>query len=65
MLQLFDSYQNKKNKYLKVITTECSIKNHLAFHLARHTFGTTVTLLNEVPLVTVSKMLGHTKLSTT
>lgn len=30
-----------------------------------HTFVTTVTLSNGVPIETVSKMLGHTKLATT
>jgi site-specific recombinase XerD len=33
--------------------------------VARHTFATTLTLLNDVPLETVSKLLGHTKISTT
>ena len=33
--------------------------------MARHTFATTVTLSNGVPLETVSRMLGHTKISTT
>mgnify|MGYP002552611772 CR=1 FL=1 len=35
------------------------------FHVARHTFATTITLQREIPLETVSKMLGHTKITTT
>lgn len=37
----------------------------LSFHLSRHTFATTVTLANGVPIETVSKMLGHTNIQTT
>jgi site-specific recombinase XerD len=37
----------------------------MSFHLARHTFATAVTLKNGVPIETISKMLGHTKISTT
>jgi site-specific recombinase XerD len=33
--------------------------------MARHTFATTVTLGNDVPIESVSKMLGHTKITTT
>jgi site-specific recombinase XerD len=53
------------NKYVKEIAQLCGIKKELSFHAARHTFATTVTLTNGVPVETVSKMLGHTKLSTT
>jgi len=35
------------------------------FHMARHTFATTVTLSQGVPLETVSQMLGHTNILTT
>jgi integrase/recombinase XerD len=35
------------------------------FHLARHTFATTITLSNGVPIETVSKVLGHNSISTT
>ena|GEM_PF-19144 len=53
------------NRSLKIIAEVCSIKKHFTFHLARHTFATTVTLINGVPIESISKMLGHTKLSTT
>jgi site-specific recombinase XerD len=53
------------NSYLKEIATVCGINKELTFHIARHTFATTVTLSNGVPLETVSKMLGHTNLKTT
>lgn len=55
----------KMNAYLKEIGDICGIKKKLTMHLARHTFATTVTLANNVPIETVSKMLGHTKLATT
>lgn len=55
----------KFNAYLKEIATVCKINKELTFHVARHTFATTVTLTNGVPIETVSKMLGHTKLQTT
>jgi site-specific recombinase XerD len=55
----------KTNSYLKEIADLCEIKKKLTFHIACHTFATTVTLTNGVPIETVSKMLGHTKLATT
>lgn len=55
----------KINLYLKEIADAVGIKKNLTFHMARHTFATTVTLSNGVPIETVSKMLGHTKLATT
>ncbi|MFW5726733.1 MAG: site-specific integrase, partial [bacterium] len=59
-------YTNQKtNAYLKEIATLCEIDKNLSFHLARHTFATTVTLANGVPIESVSKMLGHTSLRTT
>jgi len=53
------------NAYLKEIADVCGIKKKLTFHLARHTFATTVTLSNGVPIESVSKMLGHRSLKTT
>ncbi|TRZ42491.1 site-specific integrase [Robertkochia solimangrovi] len=55
----------KTNKYIREIAESCGIRKHLTFHVARHTFATTVMLTNGVPIETVSKLLGHTKLSTT
>ena len=53
------------NAYLKEIADVCGINKNLTFHIARHTFATTITLTNGVPIETVSKMLGHTNLRTT
>ncbi|SFZ89556.1 Site-specific recombinase XerD [Flaviramulus basaltis] len=55
----------KLNSYLKEIADMSGIKKNLTFHMARHTFATTVTLSNGVPIETVSKLLGHTKIVTT
>tara|TARA_B100000949_G_C14256641_1_gene440792 strand:+ start:274 stop:1515 length:1242 start_codon:yes stop_codon:yes gene_type:complete len=59
------SSNQKTNAYLKEIAISCGIDKNLTFHVARHTFATTVMLSNNVPIETVSKLLGHTKLSTT
>lgn len=53
------------NSYLKEIGDLCGIDKNLTFHLARHTFATTITLAKGVPIETVSKMLGHTNIQTT
>ncbi|MDR1698735.1 MAG: site-specific integrase [Prevotellaceae bacterium] len=55
----------KMNAYLKEIADLCGINKELTFHIARHTFATTVTLTNGVPIESVSKMLGHRNLRTT
>ncbi|MCC4214385.1 site-specific integrase [Leeuwenhoekiella parthenopeia] len=64
--KLLPVFSNQKtNKYLKELTPICKIRKKLSFHAARHTFATTVTLANGVPIETVSKLLGHHKISTT
>ncbi|MES2416652.1 MAG: site-specific integrase [Bacteroidota bacterium] len=68
--ELYDSVfpvlsNQKMNAYLKEIAGAYSIYKTLTFHIARHTFATTVTLSNNVPLETVAKMLGHKDLKTT
>lgn len=55
----------KMNDYIKEIIAICDIDKDITFHSARHTFATTVTLENGVPIESVSKMLGHTNVQTT
>lgn len=55
----------KMNLNLKKIAKLCNFSKKLSFHCARHTFATTVTLTNGVPIETVGKMLGHRSLRTT
>jgi len=53
------------NAYLKEIAGLAGITKNLTFHMARHTFATTVTLANGVSLEAVSAQLGHTNLRQT
>ena len=55
----------KYNLYLKEIASICGIEKNVTSHIARHTFATTVTYANGVSIESISKMLGHTKISTT
>jgi site-specific recombinase XerD len=55
----------KMNSYLKEIADVCGINKELTFHIARHTFATSVTLANGVSIESVSKMLGHKNMRTT
>ena len=55
----------KMNSYLKELGDICNINKNITMHIARHTFATSVTLSNGVPIETVSKILGHTSLKTT
>ena len=64
--EVFPVISNQKtNKYLKEIIQSNGVRKKITFHSARLTFATVVTLSNGVPIETVSKLLGHTKLSTT
>ena len=55
----------KMNSYLKELGDICKIRKNITMHMARHTFATSVTLSNGVPIETVSKILGHKELKTT
>jgi len=64
--QLLPVISNTKyNAYLKEVVQLCNIDKIISTHSARHTFATTVTLENDVPIETVSKMLGHKSIRTT
>ena len=63
---VFKKISNQKlNQNLKKLAEKCQINKNITFHLARHTFATTITLNNNIPIETVSKVLGHKKISTT
>jgi site-specific recombinase XerD len=53
------------NAYLKELADLCNIQKDLSYHVARHTFATTVTMMNGVPIESVSKMLGHKNIQST
>ena len=55
----------KYNDYLKEIAAILGIQKRVTSHLTRHTFATTVTYANGVSIESISKMLGHTTLTTT
>lgn len=64
--QLLPVLSNQKyNSYLKEIAAICNINKDLKTHMARHTFGTTVTLANDVPLESIKEMMGHKSLRQT
>ena len=53
------------NLFLKDIAILCNIDKRITYHTARHTFASTVTLANNVSLIVVSKMLGHSNVRMT
>ena len=55
----------KVNAYLKELADICGMQTKITFHIARHTFASTVTLDNGVPIDSVSKMQGHRSIKTT
>ncbi|MBB5620977.1 integrase [Pedobacter cryoconitis] len=59
------SSNQKMNEYLTEIATLSGVNKILGNRIAKRTFGTTITLMNGVPIESVSKMLGHTNIRTT
>lgn len=64
--KLFPMYGNSElNRGLKLLAAACGIDRKLTFHMARHTYATEITLSHGVPMETVSRMLGHSRVDTT
>ena len=66
----FTTWQNTETMLISnglrfIFICSLSLALPCIFHLARHTFATTITLANGVPIESVSKMLGHTDIRTT
>ena len=61
----FMPHLNTVDRSLKRIAVLCGIDKKLTFHTARHTYATTICLMNGVSLETLSKMLGHKRITTT
>ncbi|QEE49893.1 site-specific integrase [Flavobacterium alkalisoli] len=59
------SSNQKMNAYLKEIAALCGLDCELNTHKARRTFGSTVTLNNDVPIHVVKEMLGHSSIRQT
>ena len=57
-------YPNCKNG-IKVIAKRCGIEKNVTWHQSRHSYATTVCLSNDVPIETLSKMLGHRSIRAT
>ena len=51
------------NAILKKIGKQCGIKTRLTYHVSRHTFGTLLTISQGVPIETISRMMGHAKIT--
>ena len=67
---IFSTWQNAETKLISndlcfIFTCPLFLAQPITFHSGRHTSATTVLLSNGVPLETVSKILGHERISTT
>ena len=52
-------------RHMKALAALAGIKDRLCYHQARHSFASLITLEAGVPIETISRMLGHSDISTT
>ena len=52
-------------RHMKALAALAGIKDDLCYHQARHSFASLITLEAGVPIETISRMLGHSDISTT
>lgn len=67
---IFSTLQNTEislipNGLRLIFTCSLLLAQPITFHQSRHTYATTVCLSNDVPIETLSKMLGHRSIRTT
>ena len=67
---IFSTLQNTEislipNGLRLIFTCSLLLAQPITFHMSRHTYATTVCLSNDVPIETLSKMLGHRSIRTT
>lgn len=67
---IFPTWQNTETMLISnglrfIFTCSLFLAQPITFHVARHTYATTVCLSNDVPIETLSKMLGHRSIRTT
>lgn len=67
---IFSTWQNTETKLISndlrfIFTCSLSLAQPITFHAARHTFATTITLSQGIPIESISRMLGHRNIRTT